>query len=134
MSEAWDCGIASAVRNARIDPVRIYRKEYVNKIDDEIVIEIRRSRFFVAGFTHGDTRERGVVCHEAGIPHGRGIPVLFSCRRDRLAEVHFDTRQYHHIVWETPENMRIQPVRRISAALGGGLIEPPDTEGVKNQR
>ena len=102
MNDAWSDGIAAAVHHAGYDPVRIDQSEHVNKIDDEIVAEIRRARFVVADFTHGDTGARGGVYYEAGFAHGLGIPVIFSCRRDKLNEVHFDTRQYNHIVWDRP--------------------------------
>ena len=125
MSEAWDQGIAPAVRDTGYDPVRIDRKEHVNKIDDEIVAEIRRARFVVADFTQGDTGARGGVYYEAGFAQGLGIPVIFSCRKDRLEEVHFDTRQYNHIVWETPDDLRDQLAKRIAAVLGDGPIQPP---------
>ena len=125
MSEAWDRGIAPAVRDTGYDPVRIDQKEHVNKIDDEIVAEIRRARFVVADFTQGDTGARGGVYYEAGFAHGLGIPVIFSCRKDRLEEVHFDTRQYNHIVWETPEDLRDQLAKRIAAVLGDGPNAPP---------
>ncbi|MDE0049231.1 MAG: hypothetical protein OXO52_05570 [Rhodospirillales bacterium] len=125
MSEAWDRGIAPAVRDTGYDPVRIDRKEHVNKIDDEIVAEIRRARFVVADFTHGDTGARGGVYYEAGFAHGLGIPVIFSCREDRLGQVHFDTRQYNHIVWETPADLRDQLAKRIAAVLGDGPNAPP---------
>ncbi|MDE0347134.1 MAG: hypothetical protein OXI66_15350, partial [Boseongicola sp.] len=70
MNEAWNHGVAPAVRDTGYDPVRIDRKEHVNKIDDEIVAEIRRARFVVADFTHGDTGARGGVYYEAGFAHG----------------------------------------------------------------
>ena len=126
MNEAWDHGIDPAVRDTGYEPVRIDRKEHLNRIDDEIVAEIRRARFVVADFTQGDTGARGGVYYEAGFAHGLGIPVIFSCRKDRLAEVHFDTRQYNHIVWETPEELRDRLAKRIAALLGDRPIEPPD--------
>ena len=126
MNEAWDRGIVPAVRDAGYDPVRIDRKEHLNKIDDEIVAEIRRARFVVADFTDGDTGARGGVYYEAGFAHGLGIPVIFSCRKDRLEAVHFDTRQYNHIVWEKPEELRDQLTKRIAAVLGDGPVERPD--------
>ena len=126
MNEAWDDGIAPAVHDAGYEPVRIDRVEHVNKIDDEIIAEIRRARFVIADFTHGDTGARGGVYYEAGFAHGLGIPVIFTCRKDRLGEVHFDTRQYNHIVWETPEELQDQLVKRIAAVLGDGPIPPPD--------
>ena len=126
MREAWDHGIAPAVRDTGYDPVRIDRKEHVNKIDDEIVAEIRRARFVVADFTHGDTGARGGVYYEAGFAHGLDIPVIFCCRKDRLEEVHFDTRQYNHIVWDTPGDLRDQLTKRIAAVLGDGPNRPPN--------
>ena len=120
MNEAWNHGVAPAVRDTGYDPVRIDRKEHVNKIDDEIVAEIRRARFVVADFTHGNTGARGGVYYEAGFAHGLGIPVIFTCRKDRLEEVHFDTRQYNHIVWNDPADLRDQLVKRIAAVLGDG--------------
>ncbi|MDE0385733.1 MAG: hypothetical protein OXI22_17755 [Defluviicoccus sp.] len=124
-SEAWEQGIAPAVRGTGYDPVRIDRKEHVNKIDDEIVAEIRRARFVVADFTQGDDGARGGVYYEAGFAHGLGIPVIFSCRKDALKKVHFDTRQYNHIVWETPADLRDQLAKRIAAVLGDGPNAPP---------
>ena len=125
MNEAWRDGIASAVRDTGYDPVRIDQKEHVNRIDDEIVAEIRRARFVVADFTHGDKGARGGVYYEAGFAHGLGIPVIFSCRRDKLNDVHFDTRQYNHIVWEAPEDLRNQLAKRIAAVLGDGPNKLP---------
>ena len=126
MSEAWDRGIAPAVRDAGYDPVRIDRKEHVNKIDDEIVAEIRRARFVVADFTDGDDGARGGVYYEAGFADGLGIRGhILLPQADRLDEVHFDTRQYNHIVWQTPEDLRDQLAKRIAAVLGDGPNAPP---------
>lgn len=127
MSEAWQKGIAPAVRDAGYEPVRVDRVEHINKIDDEIIAEIRRARFVVADFTHGDKGARGGVYYEAGFAQGLNIPVIFCCRRDRLEEVHFDTRQYNHIVWETPGELRVRLAKRIAAVLGDGPIQPTDS-------
>ena len=126
MNQVYEDGIAPAVRDAGYEPVRIDREEHVNKIDDEILAEIRRSRFVVADFTHGDEGARGGVYYEAGFAHGIGIPVIFSCRKDKFGEVHFDTRQYNHIVWEAPEDLQGRLAKRISAVLGDGPIDPTD--------
>ena len=122
MNNAWERGIAPAVHKAGYEPIRIDRKEHVNKIDDEIVAEIRRARFVVADFTHGEEGARGGVYYEAGFAHGLGIPVIFCCRKDWLNKVHFDTRQYNHIVWEAPEDLRDQLAMRITAVLGDGPL------------
>ena len=118
--EAWEQGIKLGIEDAGYEAVRIDQQEHINKIDDEIIAEIRRSRFVVADFTQGEDGARGGVYYEAGFAHGLGIEVIFTCREDALKNVHFDTRQYNHIVWETPEELRQRLAARISAVIGDG--------------
>lgn len=120
LDEAWENGILPAINDAGYEAVRIDQKEHLNKIDDEIIAEIRRSRFLVADFTQGVDGARGGVYYEAGYAHGLKIPVIFTCRKDTLDKVHFDTRQFSHIVWEKPEELRFGLHKRISAVLGDG--------------
>ena len=122
ITNAWEEGIKPAIKAAGYEAFRIDRKEHNNKIDDEIVAEIRRSRFIVADFTQGKGGARGGVYYEAGFAHGLGIPVIFTCRKDVLKKVHFDTRQYNHIVWETPEKLRSSLANRIAAVVGDGPL------------
>ena len=120
MSNLWEQGIKPGVEDAGYKPVRIDRQEHNNKICDEIIAEIKRSRFVVADFTQGNNGARGGVYYEAGFAHGLDIPVIFTCRKDTLDKLHFDTRQYNHIVWETPEELRQKLKMRISAIIGDG--------------
>jgi hypothetical protein len=125
MDDAYRNGIMPAIRDAGYDAVRIDGKEHNGKIDDEIIGEIRRSRFLVADFTQGDSGARGGVYYEAGFAHGLNIPVIFMCRIDMIGKVHFDTRQYNHIAWENPEDLRERLSKRISATLGDGPLRRP---------
>lgn len=120
MNDAFERGIKPAIELAGYKPLRIDQKPDVNKIDDEIIAEIRRSRFLVADFTHGDEGARGGVYFEAGFAHGLGIPVIFTCRKDMVGKLHFDTRQYAHIVWQNPEELRDGLRNRILARIGEG--------------
>lgn len=122
MDNAWREGIEPAIKDAGYEALRIDRKEYADKIDDQIIAEIRRSRFVIADFTHGDDGARGGVYYEAGFAHGLGIPVIFTCRKDVFEKVHFDTRQYNHIVWETLEELRSRLANRIAAVVGDGPL------------
>ena len=122
MTNAWEEGIKPAIKAAGYEALRIDRKEHVNKIDDEIIAEIQRSRFIVADFTQGKDGARGGVYYEAGFAHGLGIQVIFTCRKDALEKVHFDTRQYKHIVWETPEELRRKLENCIAAVIGDGPL------------
>ena len=118
--DAWEGGFKIAIREAGYEPIRIDQKEHVNKICDEIVAEIRRARFVVADFTHGDSGVRGGVYYEAGFAHGLDIPVIFTCKADMLNEIHFDTRQFNHITWEDPEELKEKLANRIAAVIGDG--------------
>ena len=122
MDKIWQEGFEPGIRKAGYDPVRIDQTQHVNKIDDEIIAEIRRSRFLVADFTQGETGARGGVYYEAGFAHGLDIPVIFTCRKDCLGKIHFDVRQYNCITWEKDDLRKLQEdlTNRITAILGDG--------------
>ena len=120
MEAPYEKGIRPAVEAAGYAPMRIDRKPDVIKIDDEIIAEIRRSRFLVADFTHGDGGARGNVYYETGFAYGLGLPVIYTCRNDLVEKLHFDTRQYYHIAWETPDELRDGLEKRILALIGEG--------------
>ena len=122
MIEAVEKGIRPAILNTGYRPLLINEKPEVDKIDDEIIGEIRRSRFLVADFTHGDKGARGGVYYEAGFALGIGLTVIRSCRKDVIDrnELHFDVRQHYHIVWETADELRFGLEARIRALLPDG--------------
>ena len=120
MTDCFAKGIEPAVMETGYKPLRIDLKEHINKIDDEIIAEIRRSRFLVADFTQGPDGARGGVYYEAGLAHGLGLPVIFTCRQDAVESLHFDTNHYNHIVWATPEELREKLKNRILAVIGEG--------------
>lgn len=114
MVEYFEKGILLSVnRDCGYVCKRIDLKEHNNKICDEIVTEIRRSRFVIADFSGN----RGGVYYEAGFAHGLGIPVIWTVHKDHLSKVHFDTRQYNHIVYETPDELRTMLTNRIRATI-----------------
>ena len=120
MSEAFENGIEPAILEAGYVPLRIDQKEHVNKIDDEIISELRRSRFLVSDFTQGEDGARGGVYYEAGFAHGLDLPVIFTCRDDTVETLHFDTEHYNHIVWTTSMELREKLKNRILAVIGEG--------------
>ena len=123
LNEAYAQGIKPAIEQAGYKPIRIDRVDHLNKIDDQIIAEIRRSRFVVADFTQGEDGARGGVYYEAGFAHGLNIPVIFTCKKEAIDKVHFDTRQYNHILWEKPEQLRNDLTQRISATIGDGTLK-----------
>jgi hypothetical protein len=111
---AYTEGIEPGIQDAGYNSLRIDRKEHNNKIDDEIFAEIRKSRFVVADFTH----HRGGVYLEAGFAQGLDLPVIWTVRKDQIKKCHFDTRQYNHIDWTTPQELRERLRLRIEATIG----------------
>jgi nucleoside 2-deoxyribosyltransferase len=118
MQQVYDSAIAVGIVKAGYLPHRVDLREHNDKIDDEIIAQIRRSRFVVADFTG----HRGGVYYEAGFAKGLGLEVIWSCRESDLKKLHFDIRQYNCIVWQQGKlddfAERIQ--NRIEAVLGEG--------------
>ena len=120
MDKEWNDGFEPAIKDAGYRPLRIDRKEHNNKIDDEIIAEIKRSRFLVADFTSKHEKVRGGVYYEAGFAQGLNIPVIFTCRKEQCDDIHFDTQQFNHIFWENSEDLRKRLKDRIAATIGDG--------------
>ncbi|WP_188515042.1 hypothetical protein [Blastomonas aquatica] len=125
MDVVYSEGIAPAIEAAGFKPFRIDHKEHNNKFDDEIIAEIRRSRFVVADFTCrvrevdgvSSADARGGVYYEAGFAQGLGLPLIWTVRNDCISHVHFDTRQFAHIVWNDPGDLKLKLQNRILASI-----------------
>ena len=113
LDSAFSEGIAPAISETGYQPLRVDKVLHNEKICDRIVVELRRSRFVVADVT----MQRQGVYFEAGFAMALGLPVIWCCRNDDLKDVHFDTRQYNHIVWEQPADLRRQLADRIRATV-----------------
>ncbi len=114
MESAWKSGFKPGIEQSNYFlALRIDNVEHNEKIDDQIIAEIKRSGLLVADFTGG----RGGVYYEAGFAHGLGVPVIWTCRQDWVDRLHFDTRQYNHIVWGTNDDLTNRLHDRISATV-----------------
>ena len=115
MESAYETGIVPAVvKDCGLPaPIRVDREEHNDQITDRIVAEIRKAEFVIADFT----LQSGGVYFEAGFALGLGRPVIYTCREDHFEKVHFDTRQYNHIVWKSPQELRERLRDRIQATI-----------------
>jgi hypothetical protein len=115
-------GFSKAILEAGYEPHRVDQREYNDKIDDEIIVQIRRSRFIVADFTG----QRGGVYYEAGFAKGLGLEVVFTCRKDEIDKLHFDIRQYNCIDWEVDHLTEFvkKLKNRIESVFGHGSYRP----------
>lgn len=117
MEQVFEQGFKPALEATGYRAFRVDMSEHNDKIDDRIIAEIRRSGLLVADFTG----QRGGVYFEAGFAMGLGIPVIWACREDHIGGLHFDTRQYNHIAWVTPEDLMEKLKYRIEATLPNRL-------------
>ena len=90
-------------------------QNFNEKICDEIIAEIKRTKFLIADFSG----LRSGVFFEAGFAKGLGREVIFTIREadiEKLKE-HFDTRQYNYIVYDSPEDLHKKLYNRICATI-----------------
>jgi nucleoside 2-deoxyribosyltransferase len=112
----WEGPLFNAITKAGYKPYRVDAEPHIDRIDAKIISEIKNSRFVVADVTG----QKLGVYFEAGYAIGLGLPVLWCVRKDELEKVHFDTRQYNHIVWETADDLETQLYDFICAIIGKG--------------
>lgn len=120
LTPVWTDAIEPAIEAAGYDPKRIDRVEHNNRIDDEIIAMLRRSRFVVADFTG----QRGGVYFESGFALGLNLPVIWTVRDDDLGTVQFDNRQYNFITWKIDNlaDFLTKLQNRIEATIGQGPL------------
>jgi len=113
MKAIYHEGIKPALEDAGYDPVQMFELEHSEKICDRIIAEIRRCGLLIADFTGN----RGGVYFEAGFAKGLQVPVIWTCKdeEEHVKGLHFDTRQYNHILWKDAADLRKKLLRRIQA-------------------
>lgn len=113
MDRPFRDGFARAIEDCGLEPRRIDRIDFAGKICDRILAEIRAAEIVVADVTGF----RSGVFFEAGFALGLEKSVIFTCRQDEFAKLpdHFDTRQYPHIGWNDPADLRSKLSDRIRA-------------------
>jgi hypothetical protein len=116
MRDAWTNGFDPGIRAAGFRPMRIDSKDYVGGITDEIMSEIRQSRFVVADYTG----QKSGVYFEAGFALGLGLTVIPTCRADEIKNLHFDIRHLNTLPWNTPSHLADGLTKRIRGVVGTG--------------
>jgi hypothetical protein len=116
MTDVWLQGIAPAIVAAGWRAHRVDSEKHIGRIDMKIIDDIRTSRFMVADFSG----HRPGVYFEAGYAAALGRPVVWSVRKDQFKKLHFDTRQFSHIVWTDLADLRVQLESLIAGTVGRG--------------
>jgi len=117
LDDAWTNGFDPGTCAAGFRPVRIDKEDYVGGTSDEIMAEIRRSRFVIADYTG----ENNGVYFEAGF---LGLTVIPTCRSDEVGTLHFDIKHINTLLWNVPTELADGLNRRIRAVIGAGPDAP----------
>lgn len=118
LEPVYEEGLKRGIEDAGFTPMLINKKQHANKIDDEIIAEIRRSAFIVADFTG----HRQNVYFEAGFAIGLGLPVIWTCKKSDIKELHFDIRQYNSIDWTDATDLAKRLKDGIEGLFGHGPL------------
>jgi hypothetical protein len=139
MMKVFNTALVPAISQSGYEPFNISMKEHNDNITDQIIVEIKNSRFIVADFTGN----RGGVYFEAGFALGLGKKVIWTCREDyfnktimetnkgKIAEsgkevdvdieikrfIHFDIDHFNFIVWKDIDDLMIKLTNRIRATI-----------------
>lgn len=92
-------------------------------IDDQLRVQIRRSRIMIADLSHGN---KGAYW-EAGFAEGLGIPVIYTCKESEFGnQSHFDTNHHLTVMWN-PKNLE-QAAQKLKATIRATLPEAAKME------
>ena len=123
MNDLFESGIKKGIEDCGmgLEAYRIDQTEHNKNIANEIVFQIKRSKFLVADFTCSDPLQkpdiRAGVYYEAGLAHGFGLDVFFCCHKDQFGDIHFDIKQYNFILWKDAADLKKALSARIRAML-----------------
>jgi hypothetical protein len=113
MLSLWDTAFYPAIKRADFEPRLANNPAHNEQIDARIIAELKQCRFVVADVTGANTG----VYFEAGYALGLGRSVIWTCQNKSRKDMHFDTRQYNHILWEDATDLSEQLYYRIVATI-----------------
>ncbi len=125
MMNVYTQALEPAIKNNGYEACVLNQIEHVNDINDEMISQIRKSKFLVADLTG----YRGGVYWEAGFAYGLGLPVIYTCHKSWLKPeyndnneiiregVHFDVEHRNMILWDNVEELKVKLERRIAAVV-----------------
>jgi len=106
--------IHKAIQDAGYIPRIMDEIEHNNHIVQEMLYEIKQSKFVIAEFTE---HNKGAY-YEAGYAAGLGKEVIHICKKDSFNDgIHFDVKQVNTIIWETEAELTEKLSKRIKATI-----------------
>jgi nucleoside 2-deoxyribosyltransferase len=113
----WIIVFRPAVRRTGFELRVLTDQQRAGLIDDQIRAALISARFVIADLTHGNAG----AYWEAGFADGRGLPVIYTCRRAEWdkAKTHFDTNHMLTVIWDPADLM--PSGKQISATIRATL-------------
>jgi len=105
--------------------------EYNDGIMDEIITEIKRSKFVIVDFTYNNNG----AYFEAGYAQGLGREIIRLCKKDWFEgldekgnrnRLHFDIQHYNIILWDNHADLLKKLKARIRATIPDAILEDQD--------
>jgi len=117
VKEAFESAFKPACAACGFDALIIRDKPHNNGITDEIIVEIKKSKFVIVDFTF---KNNGAYW-EAGYAQGLGRPIIRSCKKDwfNTHGLHFDVKHYRTIIWEDSEHL----IKELKENIRANIIE-----------
>ena len=112
------------IKDAGYEAAAMYSHQHTNLIDNEMIAQIKRSKFLVCDLTYNSSG----AYYEAGFAHGLDKPVMFLCEKKFFKDnggVHFDTNHYPIRFWEYDKGKELRNELKnwIESTVGRGLFE-----------
>lgn len=82
-------------------------------INDALISLIKQCKFCIADFT----KQKDGVYFEAGYAAGRGMDVIYTCRKDYFDKTHFDTNHFPHIIYNNNEELKESLINKINVRI-----------------
>lgn len=115
----WTQGFAAAAQAAGYVAERVENREQLNKINDELIVSLRRAAFVIADLTG----QAPMTYFVAGFAGGLGKPVFWTCEESEARDkrLWLETRQSIITTWtrDKPEVFAARFAQRIEATIPG---------------
>ena len=109
----YDNYISTALMESGYSPVIIPEKEPSNDSFDEIILEIRKSKFVIIDLSG----HRPNVYYEGGFAYGLGKEIIYICKEDSLDEKHFYISHNNILFWQDGNDLYTKLKHRILATI-----------------
>ena len=112
--------IEATITDAGYTPYCVITDDSISEgIDDEIIAQIRQSRFLIADLTDEGDQGRRNVYYEAGVAYGLGLQVIYACQEKQFEEkgAAFDIQQRDILLWDA-DRMHFGNVSRTALRPG----------------